>query len=88
MPADVRQPADYQRRVDDIVTYAESFFEREFERSGIETFVTPFAVQRTDKMTILRGKEPTSAYKPVSVRAEVMGDHRQQKRLTGAGQVW
>ena len=90
VPADVQSPADYQPRIDEIVDYAESFFQREFKRWDIEKSVTPFrrSADGHVEVTIQRGKEPTSAYKPVSVRAEVMDALRRQKKLDGGRQVW
>jgi hypothetical protein len=90
VPADVMPPAGYQQRVDQIVKYAESFFQREFKRWGHENFVTPFRRSPDGhvEVTLMRGKEKTAQYKPVSVRAEVMDANRQQKKLDGGLQVW
>ena len=90
VPADVQPPADYQPRIDEIVAYAESFFQREFKRWDIEKFVTPFrrSADGHVEVTIQRGQERTSTYKPVSVRAEVMSALRQQRKLDGGRQIW
>ena len=37
---------------------------------------------------MMRGKEKTSQYKPVAVRAEVMDTNRRQNKLDGGRQVW
>ncbi len=90
VPKGVQSPVGYQPRIDEIVGYAESFFQAEFKRWDIEKFVTPFrrSADGHVEVTIQRGKEPTSAYKPVSVRAEVMDALRRQKKLDGGRQVW
>lgn len=90
VPADVQPPVGYQQRIDEIVAYAESFFLREFKRWGFEQAVMPFrrAADGRVEVTMLRGKQPTSEYKPVSVRAEVMDFNRQQNKLAGGRQVW
>lgn len=62
VPADVDPPTGYQPRVDQIVDYAESFFQREFKRWGHENVVMPF--RRTAdghvEVTMMRGKKKTT----------------------------
>jgi hypothetical protein len=89
-PSDVRPPKNYQPRVDQIVGYTESFLQDGFKRWGHKNIVMPFR-RSTDghvEVTMMRGKERTSQYKPVTVRAEVMDAMRQQKKLDGGRQVW
>ncbi len=90
VPAGVNPPADYQRRVDEIVAYTEAFFTREFKRWGHDEVVMPF--RRTPEgqveVTLVRGKQPVSGYLPVSVRGEVMDLNRAQDKLAGGRQVW
>src|SRR5262245_32969412 len=83
VPADVRPPAGYQRRIDEIVSYAEAFFQREFKRWGFEQFVSPFrrSADGHVEVTMMRGKQAAAAYKPVSVRMEVMDANRQQNKI-------
>jgi hypothetical protein len=90
VPADVRPPEGYQRRIDEIVAYAESFFQREFQRWGFREPVSPFrrSADGHVEVTPMRGKQPTAAYKPVAVRAEVMDANRRQNKLAGGRQVW
>jgi hypothetical protein len=90
VPADVRPPAGYQQRIDQIVDYAEAFFQREFKRWGHERIVMPFRRSAAGhvEVTMMRGKEQTAHYKPVTVRAEVMDAMRRQNRLNGGRQVW
>jgi hypothetical protein len=90
VPADVQPPAGYQQRMDEIVAYAEAFFKREFKRWDLEPAAMPFRRSANGhvEVTLMRGKEPTSQYKPVSVRAEVMDLNRQQKKLDGGRHVW
>jgi hypothetical protein len=42
VPSDAQPPAGYQRRVDQIVDYTESFFRRELKRWGHAKVVMPF----------------------------------------------
>ncbi|MBW3541328.1 MAG: hypothetical protein KY476_13755 [Planctomycetes bacterium] len=90
VPADVAPPTAYQERIDEIVAYAEAFFEREFRRWGHEKIVMPF--RRTPdghvEVRMFRGKEPTAEYKPVTLRAEVMDALRREKKMDGGRQVW
>src|SRR5262245_7584448 len=74
VPSEVRPPSGDQQRIDEIVAYAEAFFQREFKRWGHEKTVMPFrrAANRHVEVTVMRGKEQTAQYKPVTVRAEVM----------------
>jgi hypothetical protein len=90
VPADVQPPVGYQRRIDEMVAYAESFFEREFKRWGIERSVMPFCRSADGhlEITMVRGKQSTASYKPVTVRAEVMDLNRAQNKLGNARQVW
>jgi hypothetical protein len=90
VPADVRPPTGYQQRIDELVAYAESFFQREFQRWGVERAVMPFrrSADGHVEVTMLRGTQPVSAYKPVTVRAEVMDANRRQNKLAGGRQVW
>jgi hypothetical protein len=90
VPADVTPPADYQPRIDELVAYAESFFERELQRWGHEHVGMPFRRSSNGhvEVTLLRGKEKTSDYKPVTVRAEVMDFNREHNKLSGGRQVW
>lgn len=90
VPADVKPPTDYQQRMDQIVDYAESFFQREFKRWGNERIVMPFrrSADGHVEVTMMRGKEKASQYKPVTVRAEVMDANRRQNKLDGGRQVW
>lgn len=90
VPSDIALPKGYQQRVDQIVDYAEAFFQRELARWDNAKMVTPF--RRTAdghvEVTVMRGKEKASFYKPVSVRAEVMDANRRQHKLDGGRQVW
>jgi hypothetical protein len=90
VPADIHPPAGYQQRIDEIAAYAESFFQRELKRWDIEKAVMPFRRDSNGhvEVALIRGKEPASAYKPVSVRAEVMDANRQQNKLAGGRHVW
>jgi hypothetical protein len=90
VPADVRPPANYQQRIDEIVAYAEAFFQREFNRWGVRQAVMPFrrSADGHVEVAVQRGKETASAYKPVSVRGEVMDANRRQNKLTAARQIW
>jgi hypothetical protein len=90
VPSDVNPPTVYQDRVDQIVAYTESFLQTGFKRWGHEKTVMPF--RRTTnghvEVTVIGGKQKTSEYKPVTVRAEVMDEMRRQKKLDGPRQVW
>jgi hypothetical protein len=90
VPSDVKPPAGFQGRVDQIVGYTEAFLLRGFRRWGHENVVMPF--RRTANghvaVSLMRGRERTSEYKPVTVRAEVMDALRQQRKLDGGRQVW
>ncbi|MEK6261847.1 MAG: hypothetical protein AABP62_24880 [Planctomycetota bacterium] len=90
VPSDVTPPTGYQQRMDQIVDYAESFFHREFKRWNHEKIVMPFrrSADGHVEVTMMRGKEKTSQYKPVTVRAEVMDANRRQDKLDGGRQVW
>jgi hypothetical protein len=90
VPADVDPPTDYQPRVDEIVEYAESFFQREFKRWGHRNIVMPFrrSADGHVEVTMMRGKKKTTEYKPVSVRSEVMQTNRGKNKLSGGRQVW
>jgi hypothetical protein len=90
VPSDVTPPKGYQQRMDQIVDYAESFFQREFKRWGNDKIVMPFrrSADGHVEVTMMRGKEKTSQYKPVTVRAEVMDANRRQNKLNGGRQVW
>lgn len=90
VPADVKPPAGYQQRIDQIVAYAESFFARELKRWGHEKPVMPFrrSADGHVEVMMLRGKQNASQYKPVPVRMEVMDELRRQNRLEGARQIW
>ena len=90
VPADVDPPTGYQPRVDQVVEYAESFFQREFRRWGHENIVMPFrrSADGHVEVTMMQGKKATAEYKPVSVRMEVMDTLRQKDRLSGGRQVW
>jgi hypothetical protein len=90
VPADVAPPTRYQQRVDQIVDYSESFFEREFKRWDHEKIVMPFrrSADGHVEVTVVRGKEKVAQYKPVTVRAEVMDANRRKNKLSGGRQVW
>jgi hypothetical protein len=90
VPADVKPPKEYQRRIDDIVECAESFFQRELRRWGHEKVVMPFRRKSNGRVevTMVRGKSATSQYKPVPVRMEVMDVLRRQRKLDGGRQIW
>jgi hypothetical protein len=93
VPADVRPPVGYQPRVNQIVTYAESFFTRELKRWGHQKPTMPFrrGANGQVEVMLLRGRENTAHYKPVSVRAEVMDELRRQKKVEGElkeRQIW
>lgn len=90
VPADVTTPTGCQQRVDQIVAYAESFFEREFKRWGHKDVVMPFrrSADGHVEVTTIRGSEKTATYKSVTVRAEVMSAMRRQNKLEGSRQVW
>ena len=90
VPSDITPPPGYQQRIDQIVDYAESFFQREFKRWGNEKIVMPFrrSADGHVAVTMMRGKERASQYKPVTVRAEVMDANRRQNKLKGGRQVW
>lgn len=88
--SDATPPAACQQRIDEIVTYAESFFQREMKRWGHEKVVMPFrrSADGHVEVTLIRGEEKTAQYKPVTVRAEVMDNNRQQHKLERGRQVW
>ncbi len=90
VPADVDPPTDYQPRIDQIVDYAESFFQREFKRWGHANYVMPFrrSADGHVEVTVMRGIKKTKEYKPVSVRMEVMDANRRDDKLSGGRQVW
>jgi hypothetical protein len=90
VPSDVRPPVEYQPRIDQIVDYAESFFARELKRWGHEKVIMPFrrAASGHVEVMLIQGKQKTSQYKPVPVRAEVMDALRAQNRLEGPRQIW
>ena len=90
VPSDVKPPIAYQQRVDQIVNYTEAFLRREFKRWGHENVVMPFRRTANGRVevTLMRGREKVSQYKPVTVRAEVMDALRQKQKLDGARQVW
>jgi hypothetical protein len=90
VPSDVRPPKEYQQRIDEIARYADSFFETEFERWKIDSFVSPFRRSENGhvEVTVIRGQKATAAYKPVSVRMEVMDDARKRNWITPQRQVW
>ena len=90
VPSDVKPPAGYQRRVDEIVDYAEAFFKRELARWGHKNAVMPFARGAGGRVSVmvLRGKQNAAQYKPVPVRMEVMDALRAQGKLDGPRQIW
>lgn len=90
VPADVRPPDDYQSRVDEIVAYAESFFQREMTRWGHTDIVLPFrrSADGHVEVRLIRGSQNLATYKPVKVRSEVMDENRREDRLAGSRQVW
>ena len=91
VPSDVNPPKAYQQRVDQIVDYAEAFFKREFKRWGHQNLVMPFrrSADGHVPVTVIRGKEPTAQYKPVSVRIEVMDTLRARNKIdVAARQIW
>jgi hypothetical protein len=90
IPADVKPPANSQPRIDQVLTYAESFFKRELARWGHDRAVMPFrrSADGRAEVTTIRGKQKLSEYKPVEVRAEVMDTLRRQKKIGDAKQVW
>jgi hypothetical protein len=90
VPADVNPPAEYQRRIDQIADYAESFFRRELKRWGHEKYVAPFhrSADGRVEVTVIRGKQATAQYKPVPVRVEVMDDLRRRGVIDDYRQVW
>ena len=91
VPADVKPPAGYQQRMDQIVDYTESFFRRGFKRWGHEKVVMPFrrSADGHVEVTVIRGKEKTSQYKPVTVRMRSHGRDAaaEQARRRAAGLV-
>lgn len=90
IPADASPPAGCQERIDQIVDYTEAFFSRELKRWGHDKAAMPFrrSADGHVEVTRIQGKQPTSAYKPVTVRAEVMDANREQNKLEGGRQVW
>lgn len=90
VPSDVEPPGDAQERIDQVVDYADAFFAREIARWGHKDVVSPF--RRTEEghaeVQLVRGKQATSHYKPVTVRAEVMDGLREQNRITNNRQIW
>ncbi|MDA1231400.1 MAG: hypothetical protein O2856_11550, partial [Planctomycetota bacterium] len=90
VPADVDPPTDHQSRIDQIVDYAESFFQREFKRWGYEYSVTPFrrSADSHVEVTMMRGERNTAEYKPLVVRMEVMETNRREPTFSDARQVW
>jgi hypothetical protein len=91
VPSDVKPPAGYQQRVDQIVDYTESFFQRQLTRWGHEKVVMPF--HRSEDgwvpVAVIRGREKAASYKPVAVRVEVMDALRGQNRIDAkALQIW
>src|SRR5687768_12531945 len=83
VPGDVKPPTNHHRRIDEIVGYAESFFQRELARWGHQKSTMPFRRKPDGRVevTMVRGKQRTSYYKPVTVRAEVMDGLRRQGKL-------
>jgi hypothetical protein len=90
VPADVKPPAGYQERIDQIVAYSEAFFQRELKRWGHDKMVMPFgrSPQGRAEVMFMRGKKKLSEYEPVPVRMEVMDELRAQGRTDGGRQVW
>jgi hypothetical protein len=91
VPAGVEPaPAACQKRIDEIVDYAERFLGRGLRRWGHEGAILPFrrTAQGHVEVEMMRGKEPTASYKPVPLRAEVMNALRAQGRITRARQIW
>jgi hypothetical protein len=90
VPSDVTPPTGHQNRIDQIVGYSESFFRREFKRWGHDRIAMPFrrSADGRVEVTAIRGKERTSHYKPVTLRAEVMDAMRLRNKLEGGRQVW
>jgi hypothetical protein len=90
VPEGVKQPTGYQRRIDEIVAYAEAFFERELARWEHEKIVKPFCRTKDGRVevTMIRGKKKTSEYKPVPVRMEVMDFLRRKGKIDDSRQIW
>ena len=90
VPRDVTPPTRYQPRVDQIVAYAEAFFERELKRWGHENVVMPFrrTADGSVEVATFRGKQNTNQYKPVTIRAEVMDALRGAGRIGDQQQIW
>ena len=92
VPSDSTVPEGYQGRIDQIVTYCEAFFTREFDRWEHEDVVMPF--RRSDdghvEVTVMQGKRAGSEYKPVDVRGEVMDAKRASGEIAEGKprQVW
>jgi len=90
VPADVNPPANYQARVNEVVAYAEAFFQREFQRWGHKGAVMPFRRSSPGQVevTTMRGKGKAAQYKSVAVRMEVMDALRAKNQLGGGRQIW
>ncbi|MBI1188263.1 MAG: hypothetical protein GC206_13190 [Alphaproteobacteria bacterium] len=90
VPADVAPPSGYERRMDQIVNYTESFLRRGLERWGHRNVASPFrrSADGHAEVELMRGKEAASHYKPVTVRTEVMDALRRRGRLDGGRQIW
>jgi hypothetical protein len=90
VPADVKPPSAYQQRIDEVVTYSETFFRRELGRWGHANPVMPFRRSPDGKVEVrlIRGKQRTADYKPVPLRAEVMDILRSENRIGERKQVW
>jgi hypothetical protein len=90
VPSGVTPPAGYQQRIDDIVACSEAFLQREMRRWGHTRAVMPFRRSPNGRVevTLLRGKEPTASYTPVSARMEVMDAMRARNRVQGGRQTW
>jgi predicted Zn-dependent protease len=90
MPSDVAPPRVYQPRVNEIANYTEAFFRRELKRWGHEKVVMPFRRSADGQVEVMmmRGKQKTSQYKPVSLRMEVMDELRRKNKINDAKQIW
>ncbi|MBD3674092.1 MAG: hypothetical protein HUJ26_11265 [Planctomycetaceae bacterium] len=90
-PTDVAVPDGYQQRINQIVTYTESFYQQGLKRWGHTKFVSPF--RRTDagdaEILLVKGQHPKAHYKDATVRHEAIATAQTQYQLEDVGlQVW
>ncbi len=90
LPSDVKEPAGYQERIDQIVAYSESFLTEGFTRWGHDNIVMPFRHTADGHAEVLkvRGKKDASQYSDASVRNEAIASAIEQNGLDVGRQIW